>query len=65
MFGPQKCTAIPSKQPYHGALPEQDPLSDKMRFPLTETTGNWKSVELQVVDKLMINAPTGEWNFKP
>ena len=33
---------------YHGVLPERDPISAKITFPLTEMTGTWTSIELQV-----------------
>ena len=48
LFGLQKCTVIPPKHLYHGVLPERDPVSAKITFPLTEMTGTWTSIELQV-----------------
>ena len=34
LFGHQKCTVIPPKHLYHGALPERDPVSANITFPL-------------------------------
>ena len=47
LFGLQKCTVIPPKHLYHGVLPERDPVSAKVTYPLTPMTGTWTSVELQ------------------
>ena len=48
LFGLQKCTVVPPKHLYHGVLPERDPVSNKVTFPLTPMTGTWTSVELQL-----------------
>ena len=48
LFRLQKCTVIPPKHLCHGVLPERDVVSPKVTFPLTEMTGAWTHVELQL-----------------
>ena len=64
LFGLQKCTVIPPKHLYHGVLPEWDPVSAKVMFPLTEMTGTWTHIELAVSVCYIIKEVYVQHHFK-